>query len=847
MNTFYKKITINGTDIYNKDYKDLIEGSLISSDGYNQKIVIPEGITKIADNLFADNYYLGSVSLPQSIESIGSRAFYYCPLTSIILPTNIKTIGESAFYDHAAAVIRIPASVTTIGYGAFSPSYNNTCTIFFCEAPSKPDGWTEDWAGYNDECPIIWDCNNNNIADDGNIYVEQAGVVYKIEESSASVVCCERSQKTIVIADTIMVGDTTYPVINFSENFSLSYNNTVEILSIGNNITTINASIFSHCEALTSVTIGESVESIGSNAFEYCTLLENLEFSNGLKSISSSAFTGCNSLKIIEIPSSVTSIGTNAFRLCASLTDIFVDDNNTNYCSIDGVLYDKDVTTLIQYPMGKMNPAFEVPNSVTSISSNAFDRCKSITSLTLPESITSMGSNAFYDCKALSHVNYLGTLEQWCNIEFASSANPLSYGATLSIQGELITNLVIPDTVTTLKSYAFYGGAFNSIVIGDSVTTIGRSAFDSCAVTKTLTLGKNVKTLNSYVFYGCTGLEELNYKATALNALSSNNYVFSDAGFKSAGITLNIANNVQSIPSYLFNPQSTITGYTNIVNINFEEGCICSTIGNYTFKCPHLLKLILPASIKNLGTKAFDCEKLVEIYNLTTLPITLGENTCGFVGYYAKVLHTALTEPSILEVVDDYMFMTFDNTHYLMRYMKTPVELTLPNSYKGNTYEIYSHAFYAVKSLTSVNVPSMVTKIGAQAFYYCQNLGTFTIAEGLVSIGYYAFRDCWLKSIVIPNSVTTIENMAFWNCSSLKTIHIGTGITEIGKEAFNGSSKIFYIAAETPPSIQTSTFGTNGSCATAFYVPTEAAVNAYKSATNWSSFSTKIKQGVVEL
>lgn len=122
-----------------------------------------------------------------------------------------------------------------------------------------------------------------------------------------------------------------------------------------------------------------------------------------MKVINGNAFYQCSSLTSITIPDSVTSIGGNAFYGCKGLTEIIVDDNNPNYKSIDGVLFNKDATTLIVCPEGKSGD-YQIPDSVTPIGVQAFYGCKGLTSITIPDGVTSIGHQAFRDCSDLTSI-----------------------------------------------------------------------------------------------------------------------------------------------------------------------------------------------------------------------------------------------------------------------------------------------------------------------------------------------------------------------------------------------------------------------------------------------------------
>ena len=149
---------------------------------------------------------------------------------------------------------------------------------------------------------------------------------------------------------------------------------------------------------------GYTVTSIGDWTFAYCYSLTSITIPDSVTSIGRYAFSDCDSLTSITIPESVTSIGLVAFEGCHSLTSINVDENNKNYSSQDGVLFNKGKTELIQYPAGNERTSYGIPNSVTSIGDDAFSYCDSLTNITIPDSVTSIGGNAFYSCDSLTSI-----------------------------------------------------------------------------------------------------------------------------------------------------------------------------------------------------------------------------------------------------------------------------------------------------------------------------------------------------------------------------------------------------------------------------------------------------------
>ena len=249
---------------------------------------------------------------------------------------------------------------------------------------------------------------------------------------------------------------------------------------------------------------GYPVTSIGKEAFKSCTALTSVTIGNGVTSIGSYSFSRCSSLIVVTIPDSMTSIGSNAFSYCYSLTSVYITDlaawckinfeygsSNPLYQANNLYLNDDLVTALVipdrvtrieDYAFYSCDSltSVTIPDGVTYIGEDAFFGCDRLTTVTIPDSLTSIGYDAFSGCTNLSSV-HITDLAAWCKISFGYFSNPLYYADNLYLNGELVTALVLPDSVTSIEDYAFYGcTGLTSVTIPDSVTIIGNAAFDHC-------------------------------------------------------------------------------------------------------------------------------------------------------------------------------------------------------------------------------------------------------------------------------------------------------------------------------------------------------------------------------
>ncbi len=219
---------------------------------------------------------------------------------------------------------------------------------------------------------------------------------------------------------------------------------------------------------------GHPTMTIGDSAFQNATSLTSVIIPNSVRTIGGHAFQGCSSLTSVTIPSNVTIIGNYAFDSCTSLTAFDVSTANLNYVSIDGVLYNKAIMTLIQCPIRKAGP-LSIPHRVITIGERACYQCQFLTSVTIPDGVTTIGIRSFAGC-----IN--------------------------------LTSIILPDSITAINRVAFASCSRMVYVnIGNNVTTIGDSAFTYCSSLTTVTIPSSVTTIGNLTFQGCSSLSSINF------------------------------------------------------------------------------------------------------------------------------------------------------------------------------------------------------------------------------------------------------------------------------------------------------------------------------------------------
>lgn len=628
---------------------------------FTGSISVPNGITNIAKGAFCKCLDISAVQLPESVTSIGIKAFSNCQkLRSVNLPNNLVFIGEEAFEGCSITEITIPDKVETLEHDTF--------------------------------------CNCKEL-------------------------------KTVFI---------------------------------GKNVSTINDDAFSKCEKLVSIDVHpENKFFMSINGVLYnkeCTKLVRVPLSyvgdfvmpESIAEMEFSCFTGCNSITNIHINKNITELKCCGYLAeLASLSSINVNTSNTAYQSIDGVLYDKQMTTLLSVP--KMNEGkLIIPEGIEKISQSAFFKNEKIEYISLPRSLRMTIfyhiTKGFLSCMALKHLDVNEENPDYASkdgilydkgfttiIGYPANSNheysfPLSVkkiGRWAFANTKNLKEIVIPSTVQIIEPGAFMNSSLEYVEIKEGVETIN-SAFANCHLLKMVKIPKTVQSISN-AFSNCDNLSkvELNGVPKEMNdcfeGCSSiiEPIIYDDILIhvpeRFSGI-YKVPENVKTIKQNAF------------TNCNVEE-------------------VYLPDSVNIIETSAFSRLKSLKRIRLS--------NSLKEIGKHAFNSCTDLEEiaiPNSIDLINDF-------------------------------------TFWNCKKLKYVKLPKELKSIGSGAFRFCSKLESITMPETLSDLGESAFSECKnLRMIRVPYEVDTIKSKTFENCKSLYSISVARSVKTIYNNAFSGTN-----------------------------------------------------------
>lgn len=735
------------------------------------------------------------ITIPNSIEGcvvteIGDCAFRSCTaLTSITLPDNLKSIGWYAFqYCSNLKEISIPNEVKDINPYSFnlcenletinipaSVTYIGHCALEYCYKLSDIDVSTNN-AVY---CSV-----------DGNLY---------------------NKEKTEIIQYAIGKEETFF--------------------SIPNGVTKIGDHSFITATNLLNVTLPESLISIGDVVFGDCQNIETINIPDSVTDIGYAAFTGCTNIKQVFIPKNVRTIGSEVFSGSVSLVEINVDAENEYYCSIDGHLYNKAKTELIQYALGKTDTYFSIPNSVVKLNHSSFKRAKNLKTIYIPGSVktidrcvfewcgnlsdvimkgnvSSIGNFAFSKCTSLKNIYYYGTSETWDDIEVGLDNDDLT-SATLHYFEDGDGIILIDKTSIDLEVGA--KSQINAFIAPDD--TIDKTIVWNSADTNIATVENGNITAISR---GTTTISATtaNEKFVAKITVSINeDFDGIDWSLDSNGVL--IISTTEDMCDFNNTTPPWESKKNEIKEIIFQNGV--TRIGAYSFdNYPNLVKVTIPSTVSYIGTDAFfgswnlkdvyidsieswcslklqsdTATPLVNSANLyvnnnlvENLIIPEGTTDLGWAKFYGcgsikKVYFPA----SLVGTYQMWFTQCFNIEEYVVNSENTKYSSIDGNLCSKDTKTFYQYALGQEKEVYLI--PRNVEKLNFQAFRGCKTLKQIILHDNITSIEKSVFNECRaLASIVLPNKLTEIQQVNFGSCRNLKTIYIPKSVKKISDYAF---------------------------------------------------------------
>lgn len=760
---------------------------------------LSEQMSEISIACFAECYLLGYVKMGNGIEYVRKGAFYRCVSLNnvifsdslkhiegyafadafksststyeVILPDSVVSIGERAFsYTSAISIIRIGDCIESIADDAFLSSFIDTIYI------NKPYNSVKgaSWSSTYNAIKVIW--NNELITDSetGLVYVEHNGeyVVVDYVGSDTSVIIPEyyNGIKVTTIGITAFAG-----------------NDAITSITISNNITRIDNHAFHDCSSLTAFNFTSNIKCIGYCAFFGCknlnseikmspdAILEGYSFYNcakifgdltvptGTNKVNSNVFFGCDGITAVTIPEGIVEIEERAFYGCDNIQSVTISDSV------------KSIGKYAFYLCVNLS-SLELGNGVVDIGNSAFRSCNGITGvLTLPDSLNTIGNDAFWGTNIT-------------DIIFGSDIKTIG-DAAFWLCKSLSGTIDLPIGIKTIGVKSFANTKIEEIIIPSSIETIGEQAFQECAYLKTIRIDKPYNSVTGVpwdatatetaILWNDSIIDETTGLIYSYNKVNDSMIV---TGIENAD---GIITSVEVPDSYMDKPVTVIGGgafggQKNITSVNlpntitsierqaFEE-CRKMTqieipngvtsIGYSAFRDSGLISITIPDSVLSLGSYAFfNCKKLKVVTILGSLDI-IEEDTFEWCSMLEEVIL-----PEGLTTIGMAAFASCTNL----------TGLVIPDS----VTTIGASAFISCTSLKSVNIPEGVIMIDSNTFRHCTSLTTITLPNSLKWIDYYAFSRSGITSVIIPKNVEMIYMDAFYSCSAL------TDITILNKNCF---------------------------------------------------------------
>ncbi len=804
-----------------------IGGEAVSGD-----YVFPEACTRITNNAFANYKALKNITLHSGIEHIGDYAFSGTDIENVYVDSletwlkicdNIYTsngratsVANPMYYAENLYVagellvdLVIPESVTKIpAYGLFNIKSIESVTLH--SGIEHIGVYAFSGTGIENVC-----------VDSLETWLTICDNIYTTNGQTAAVANPMYYAENLYVAGELLV-DLVIPE-NITEIPKLAFYNvkTMKSLTLHSNVQKIGKGAFSDCtniesvyvpdiyvwlrlgglkneklyiagELLTDYTFPEGVTAIPDSAFGYCKSLKSITFPSSLESIGNNAFVGCVNLKSVTIRSSLQNIGKDAFKNCTNIESVYASSLE-DWLSIDFVSVDSNPlgTDSSLYINGKLLENLRVPESIGKIKQYAFYGYSKLNRFEITGSSLIIGYNAFStNCKNMEI--HAETLEDWFSVKvdpdahFDNYCNPMRCDATLYIGGKQPEEIVIPEEVESIPSYAFQNcyslkkitipattkigyrafsdSGLREVIIGsltekiEPVKIIAGNPFDNCVKLEKITLGYGVKSIQSEAFYKFSNLKEVVFYS-GIEEIGKR--AFYDTSIRSVTIpstVKRIGENAFAYCDYL----ADVT-FGDVVGVKSDM-----VIEDYAFwKCAKLTNVTFNSGVKKIGESVFYKSNQIENVYINDLASYVEME----LPYYEK---SNYSNP-----------MCFAKNMYVNGELVK--NLVIPEGVK----RICNYAFFGCKSLETVKFPSTLTEVEYSAFQGCSNLKDLSLPESVEKIHEYAFFSCLsITSVELKNNLTEVGLSAFEYCKGLKTVYMYPELLDIAEGAFLGCENI---------------------------------------------------------
>lgn len=598
------------------------------------------------------------------------------------------------------------------------------------------------------------------------------------------------------------------------EDGTFSYCNISEI-EIPNGVTRIGNGVFLYCSKLRDVTIPDSVTHIDGGAFSNCCNLRDVTIPDSVTILGDYVFSGCEKLSNIKIPSSVASIGFEAFYKTKNLKNIYVDENNEKYCDIDGILFNKDKTELVSYPIGKVENNYSIPNSVTTIKSYAFNYCSNLNAISIPDSVTNLDTYMFEHCSNLNSVWGSNNLKD--KLYFGSKDTSL-------IESNLYNRESYKDDVIKIKADSVK--CFEVLSDGNKVEIPIAMNNEGYFVHNP---SKSVAGTRKYMYEAMK--DGINYTSPIINITVSkedsidtwdynlcakNNVTYektsdNTACVKSCDSTIEgevvlpskiTVNNVEYDVTEI--NEDALKGCSGITALNIQVP-LTNLNMDLISECAGLVKLVIPSSVTNIDDKVCDLLENITVAEDNTVyssedGVLFNKDKSKLIKYPKNKRNTSYVVPDGVKEISANAFK--DNKDLSIILIKDNVEVIDKTAFDGCDNLVFSVNSEEMKSkLISIGIEEdRITsyewdnedKCVIDGVIYAKN------EDDTVSIIGYDKDNLKSKILLLGKmivggnvyNVTNINENAFTNCDILQDVKVGDGIQNIGAWAFSACTNL---------------------------------------------------------